>query len=68
LQPLEIKQNRQRNRWKCLEKKAKNLEMFGVDLEKLGGPEAGKARQACQRFGMDLDTRSRKCTVIQVIT
>jgi hypothetical protein len=39
LQPFDFTQNGQRNLWKSLEKRAANLEMFGVDLEKLAGPE-----------------------------
>jgi hypothetical protein len=40
LQDFDFTQNGQRNLWKYLDKRAANLEMFGVDLERLGGPEA----------------------------
>ncbi len=36
-----------------MEKKALDLEMFGVDLEKLGGPEACKARRASSKAVCD---------------
>jgi len=39
LQGFEINQNGQRNLWKSLEKKARNLEMFGAGLEKLARPD-----------------------------
>ncbi len=41
LQGFEINQNGQRNLWKSLEKKARNLEMFGADLEKHARPSSG---------------------------
>jgi hypothetical protein len=52
-QGFDFTQNRQRNLWKYLEKKAANLEMFGMDLEKLGGSViASKAgRMLCIRLG-----------------
>jgi hypothetical protein len=39
LQAIEINQNRQTNRWKCLEGEALNLEMLGGDLENRGAAE-----------------------------
>jgi len=38
LQAADFPQNGQRIVWKCLEKKAQNLEMFGMDLEKRADP------------------------------
>jgi hypothetical protein len=46
LQAIEIKRNGQSNPWKCLENEARNLEMFGVDLERLASP---KIRQRTNR-------------------
>jgi hypothetical protein len=48
LQAVEMKQNGQDNPWKCLEKKTPNLEMFGVDLAKFGGP--GSLARGERRF------------------
>ncbi|MGD0564430.1 MAG: hypothetical protein ABSA66_15240 [Roseiarcus sp.] len=46
LQASDFPQNAQRNPWKYLQKKAANLEMLGVGLEKLAAP---KVRQRTNR-------------------
>jgi hypothetical protein len=49
LQAADFSQNDQRIVWKCLEKKAQNLEMFGVDLEKRAEPEVRRREEASRR-------------------
>jgi len=44
-QAADFPRNRRRNLWKSLEKRAANLEMFGVDLEKLAGPEVRRGER-----------------------
>jgi ribosomal protein L22 len=45
LQAFDFPQNGQENIWKYLEKAAANLEKFGVDLEKLAGPEVRQKKR-----------------------
>ncbi|MGO9774105.1 MAG: hypothetical protein ACLPSW_32030 [Roseiarcus sp.] len=47
LQAFDFPQNGRRNLWKCLEKKAANLEMFGSGLQRLGGPR-GPAKETAR--------------------
>ena len=49
LQAADFPENGQRILWKCLEKKAQNLEMFGVDLEKRAEPEVRRREEASRR-------------------
>ncbi|MGO9771801.1 MAG: hypothetical protein ACLPSW_20165 [Roseiarcus sp.] len=49
LQGADFTQNDQRIVWKYLEKKAQNLEMFGMDLEKRAEPEVPPREEASRR-------------------
>jgi len=49
LQALDFAQNVQRNLWQYLEKKGKNLEMFGAGWEKLAEPDGRQREKASRR-------------------
>jgi hypothetical protein len=47
LQAFDFPQNGRRNLWKCLEKEAANLEMFGSGLQRLAGAR-GPAKETAR--------------------
>ncbi|MGD0185359.1 MAG: hypothetical protein ABSC25_08915 [Roseiarcus sp.] len=51
LQAFDFPQNGRRNLWKCLEKKAANLEMFGMGLEKLARPRVRSCARRADHIG-----------------
>jgi hypothetical protein len=62
LQGFEIKQNGQGNLWKSLEKKARNLEMFGAGLEKLAPPSSGPSGRLLPRRGRRAGRPAHTCS------